>query len=151
MVEAPAGLEPWVFRDRAILELLYGCGLRVAELCGLDVDDVDLDRGRVRVLGKGGKERELPLGDQAADALEAYLREARGAMGMPGERALLFNRRAKRLSTRDARSVVARYRHAIGADRQMSPHTLRHSFATHLLEGSGTRTSRAAGCSGRTA
>jgi len=135
VVEAPAGLEPWVFRDRAILELLYGCGLRVAELCGLDVDDVDLDRGRVRVLGKGGKERELPLGDQAADALEAYLREARGAMGMPGERALLFNRRAKRLSTRDARSVVARYRHAIGADRQMSPHTLRHSFATHLLEG----------------
>jgi integrase/recombinase XerC len=154
------GDDPIGLRDRAALELLYGSGLRVAELCGMDVADVDLDAQRVRVLGKGSKERVVPIGDFARDAVEAYLATARAwfldrglrasAIGLTADTkraaasrakpapeldALFFNRRGKRLTPRDARTVVERYAGALAQGKKVSPHTLRHSFATHLLEG----------------
>lgn len=128
-------------RDRAVLELLYGSGLRVAEACGLNLGDLDLEGQRVRVMGKGGKERVVPMGDFAATALADYLERGRGAFlprGEPlepgGEEALFFNRRRKRMTPRDARAMVNRYVRVALAGRSVSPHTLRHSFATHLLE-----------------
>jgi tyrosine recombinase XerC len=137
LVEAPLGEDAWAARDRALLELLYGCGLRVSEACGLDAGEVDLERGRIRVLGKGGKEREVPMGEAATDALREYLGGAR-ALSPPdgGDPVALFrNRRGKRLSARDARAVVEKYRRRVLSGRKVSPHTLRHSFATHLMEG----------------
>jgi site-specific recombinase XerD len=142
LATAPAAEDPRGKRDRAILELLYGCGLRVAELCGLDVEDVDPEGQRVRVMGKGGKERVVPLGDFAALAVRTYLDAGREAFvpdpppeGRARTEPLFFNRRRKRLSSRDARAVVERYVRRALAGRRVSPHTLRHSFATHLLEG----------------
>lgn len=136
LVESPHGEDPWTVRDRAVLELLYAAGLRVSELCGLDLDDLDRRRRRVRVMGKGGREREIPVGDSAADALGAYLSTARQAT-VPdgGGRALFYNRRGKRLGPRDVRALVEKYRRESLAGRRVSPHTLRHSFATHLMEG----------------
>ena len=127
----PAGL-----RDRAILELLYGSGLRVSELTGLDVDDVDLEEGSVRVLGKGGKEREVPLGRYGREAVEAYLVAARPAFVIGRDRGALFlNQRGGRLSRQSCDRMVRAAARAAGIDRHVSLHTLRHSFATHLLEG----------------
>jgi len=122
-------------RDRAILELMYGSGLRVAEVCALTVDRIDLDRRRVVVLGKGSKERDLPLTEFAADAVEEYLRGARGWFAPEGRADAFFNLRKKPIKPRDVRTMVERYRRAVLPDRRLSPHTLRHSFATHLLEG----------------
>jgi integrase/recombinase XerC len=139
LATAPPGAAELHMRDRAILELLYGCGLRVAELCGLDVDDVDIAAQRVRVLGKGGKERMVPLGDFAAAAVDAYLPHARMSMSPDGPHpdgeALFFNRRRKRMTSRDVRAMLDRYVARVLPGRKVSPHTLRHSFATHLLEG----------------
>jgi integrase/recombinase XerC len=122
-------------RDRAVLELLYGSGLRVAEVAGLTLDRVDLDRGRVTVLGKGAKEREVPLSDFSVDAVRQYLAEGRHRLMGAGAPALFFNRKRKPLGTRDIRSLVGRYGGRTLSGRHVSPHTLRHSFATHLLEG----------------
>jgi integrase/recombinase XerC len=138
-----AGLtDPIGLRDRAVIELMYGSGLRVAELCGLDADDVDVRGQRVRVMGKGGKERVVPMGDFACGALREYLAKGRARLAASPKAAsysdpgpLFFNRRGKRMSTRDARAMLTRYVRAILGSRQVSPHTLRHSFATHLLEG----------------
>jgi integrase/recombinase XerC len=138
LMEAPVGNDPYLVRDRAILELLYAAGLRVSELCGLDVDDVDLDEQRVRVMGKGGREREVPVGDVAAGAIAHYLAWARAAIGpkAPGTASPLFyNRRRRRIGPRDVRSVVENYVKRALPGRRASPHTLRHSFATHLMEG----------------
>ncbi len=135
LIEAPAGDDPWVLRDRAVLELLYAAGIRVSELCGLDVDDIDLDAGRIRVLGKGGRERSVPIGEEAVEALRAYLAAARRATVGSAGAALFANRRAKRITPRDVRSLVEKYRRDVLAGRRVSPHTLRHSFATHLMEG----------------
>ena len=122
-------------RDRAILELMYGSGLRVSEVCGLSLDRMDLDRRRVVVFGKGSKERDLPLTDFAADAVEEYVGEWRGWFHPEGRRELFFNLRNRPIQPRDVRSMVERYRRKVLPDRRLSPHTLRHSFATHLLEG----------------
>lgn len=122
-------------RDRAVFELLYGSGLRVGEVAGLTVDRVDLDRGRVVVMGKGSKEREVPMSDHAVDALEAYLGTGRSTMAPPGGRELFYNKRRKGFSQRDIRSMVERYGGTVLPGRRVTPHTLRHSFATHLLEG----------------
>jgi integrase/recombinase XerC len=122
-------------RDGAVLELLYGSGLRVAEVAGLTLDRVDLDRGRVTVLGKGAKEREVPLSDFAIDAVRAYLAEGRHRLMGAGSAALFFNRKGKPLGPRDIRALVGRYGGRTLSGRHVSPHTLRHSFATHLLEG----------------
>jgi integrase/recombinase XerC len=116
-------------RDRAILELLYATGLRVSELSGLDLDDVDRGEGTVRVLGKGRKERAVPFGGKAAAALDAYLDLRGTARG-----ALFTGRRGGRLGVRSLFDVVRRRARAAGLTRRVSPHTLRHSFATHLLD-----------------
>ncbi len=137
LVEAPEGDGPFAKRDRALLELLYAAGIRVGELCGLELQDVDLGRRRVRVLGKGGKEREVPLGEPAVEALKTYLSGARAAIA-PADGArepLFFNRKGRRIGPRDVRSLVEKYRKMVLPGHRASPHTLRHSFATHLMEG----------------
>jgi len=122
-------------RDAALLELLYGAGLRVSELCGLDTDDCELERGSVTVLGKGGRTRRVPIGEPARRALIDYLTEARPALvaATTPTGAVFVNRRGKRLTTRDARRIVARQQLPDG--RALHPHALRHAYATHLLEG----------------
>jgi integrase/recombinase XerC len=122
-------------RDRAVLELLYGSGLRVGEVATLTLDRIDVERGRVLVLGKGSKEREVPISEYAADALTSYLAEGRSAMAADGSPILFFNRRRNHFSERDIRSMVERYGATLLPGRRVTPHTLRHSFATHLLEG----------------
>jgi integrase/recombinase XerC len=142
LVEAPAPPEEDLpleravaLRDRAILELMYGSGLRVAEVAGLTVDRLDLGRGRVTVMGKGSKEREVPMSDPAVLAIEAYLVGGRPWMAPEGSPAAFFNRRHKPIGTRDIRRLVGRYGARMLSGRHVTPHTLRHSFATHLLEG----------------
>jgi len=117
-------------RDRAILEMLYGCGLRVSELAGLNMDDLDVAGRWIRVRGKGKKEREVPVPGKAAEALEEWLARRRPA---PGETAVFLNRNGKRLSDRSIRAIVKRYAVLLGGDPSIHPHTLRHAFATHLL------------------
>jgi len=121
---------PFPERDRLIFELLYGCGLRISELVGLDLDDFDFREQWIRVRGKGRKERQVPYGTTAAAALEKYL-GARSAKG--DERALFVNRLGTRLSDRGARGIVKLYARLISGDASMHPHSLRHAFATHLL------------------
>ena len=136
LLEAPDVATPVGLRDRAILEVLYGAGLRISELVGLDVDDVDLEEGSVRVLGKGGKEREVPLGAFARDAVTAYLTRARPAFASKVSRAALFlNQRGGRLTRQSCARLLAACVQAAGIERRVTLHTLRHSFATHLLEG----------------
>ena len=119
-------------RARAMLELLYGTGIRCAELVGLDRDSVDLEERVLRVVGKGRKERKVPFGRPAREALVAYLAEAR-KIGVAGE-AFFVNARGGRISDRYVRMVVARRVRQVALHRRISPHTLRHTFATHLLE-----------------
>jgi integrase/recombinase XerC len=123
-----------VLRDRAILELMYGSGLRVSEVAGVTVDGVDLDRGRVTVVGKGDKEREVPLGDPARQAVLAWL-TVRSVLAPREGDELFVNRRGRPIGPRDIRRLVGRYGRAALSGRRVTPHTLRHSFATHLLEG----------------
>jgi integrase/recombinase XerD len=136
IVEAPRSVEPTGLRDRAILELLYGAGLRVSELTGLDVDDLDLDGGAVRVLGKGGRERDVPIGRMAREAIAAYLTRARPTLASRRSRAALFlNTRGGRLTRQSCARLLEAHARAAGIRRSVTPHDLRHSFATHLLEG----------------
>lgn len=132
---APDPATPTGLRDRALLELLYATGARVSEACGLDLAAVDVPQGLVRLYGKGRKERIVPLGEPSLDALAAYLERARATFcGGVASDALFLNGRGDRLGTRDARSVVERAGRAAGVG-HVTPHTLRHSYATHLLEG----------------
>ena len=138
--DAPPGdLDPIeravVLRDRAALELLYGSGLRVGEVAGLTCVQVDLDRGRVLVRGKGDKEREVPISDYAVDSLNVYLSAGRPTMAGEDHTSLFFNRKGKPFSGRDIRAMVEQYAGRLLPGRRVTPHTLRHSFATHLLEG----------------
>jgi len=136
LLDAPPRDSPVGLRDRAILETLYGAGVRVSELGGLDVDDVDLEGGGVRVLGKGGKEREIPLGRYAVDAIDAYLRRARPSFATARSRGALFlNQRGGRLTRQGVAGILAKAARLSAVERRVTPHTLRHSFATHLLEG----------------
>jgi integrase/recombinase XerC len=137
LVVLPPGDDPWGVRDRAILELLYGGGIRVGELVALDVDSLDFARKQVRVLGKGNKERMVPLGDPARDALRTYLAGARPfvASDRSPPAALFYNRRGNRMGQRDVRAMITRYAREVIPGGRASPHTLRHTFATHLLEG----------------
>jgi integrase/recombinase XerC len=125
--------DPRVPRDVAMLELLYGAGLRVSECCGLDLDSVDLRRETVTVLGKGAKVRRLPLGRPACDAVAAYVAGPRAALLRDDTPALFVNARGHRMTPRDARRVLAR--HPLADGRTLHPHALRHAYATHLLEG----------------
>lgn len=136
LVEAPDVRTAAGLRDRAALETLYGAGLRVSELTGLDVDDVDLEAGTVRVLGKGSKEREVPLGRAAVKALGSYLTRSRPDLAGPRTRGALFlNLRGGRLTRQGVAVILAAATERAGITRRVTPHTLRHSFATHLLEG----------------
>lgn len=128
--------DPLALRDRLIVELLYATGIRVGELCGLDIDDVDLGSRLVRVLGKGDKQRTAPFGAPAEDAVRAWLADGRPAMATPDSgSALLLGTRGKRLDPRQARTVVHQTVSAVDGAPDMGPHGLRHSAATHLLEG----------------
>ncbi len=131
----PPGGDPLALRDRAVLELLYATGIRVSELCGLDVDDVDRSRRLVRVLGKGAKERSVPYGLPAEEALDRWVRAGRPALATARSGAALFlGARGGRLHPTAVRQLVSRYAQAAGVP-HVSPHGLRHSAATHLLEG----------------
>jgi tyrosine recombinase XerC len=127
--------EAVALRDRAILELLYGSGLRVSELASLTADRIDLDGARVGVMGKGAKERRVPMSDFAVDALRAWVARGRPALATRPTDALFVNRKHKPMTARDVRAVVDRYADTLLPGRRIGPHTLRHSFATHLLEG----------------
>lgn len=130
--------DPIALRDSAILELLYGSAMRVSELCGLDVDDLDLHRGTARVLGKGAKERVVPFGRPATDAAGAYLTRARPALAGRSDRtspALLLGSRGGRLAPRSVYTLVSRALAPIIGAETVGPHALRHSAATHLLDG----------------
>lgn len=131
---AAAGPTPADYRARAILETLYGCGLRVSELVALDLGDIDLDEGYLRCFGKGSKERVVPLGSFAIDSIRAYLEKGRPAL-VKGKRtpALFVNARAGRLSRQSCWAVVRKAATVVGIE-NIYPHSLRHSFATHLLE-----------------
>lgn len=122
-------------RDRALLELLYGTGARISEAVGLDVDDLDVASGVVLLRGKGGKERLVPIGSYARAAIEAYLLRGRTELNSKGSPALFLNARGGRLSRQSAWTVIVRTAERAGVRAEVSPHTLRHSFATHLLEG----------------
>lgn len=128
--------EPLAFRDRAMLELAYGAGLRVSEWIGIGVRDIMLEELVIRVFGKGGKERLVPIGRQAAGALAMYLRELRPRLEQgQGEGKLFLNARGRPLSRMGAWTILRKYVDAAGITKPVTPHTLRHSFATHLLEG----------------
>ena len=143
LVEGAQTNDPRARRDLAVVELLYGAGLRVSECCGLDVADVDLRRLTVTVVGKGAKVRRLPLGEPARDAVAAYLRNGRQQHQVPAQLsaqpsagaadALFLNARGRRMTPRDVRRVLDR--HPLADGRSLHPHALRHAYATHLLEG----------------
>jgi len=122
-------------RDLLLFELLYGCGLRISELVGLDLDDFDRSEQWIRVRGKGRKERQVPYGSKAAAALDRYLlvRSASRTPAKPDERALLLSNRGVRLSDRTAREVVKFYARMLAGDGSLHPHSFRHAYATHLL------------------
>jgi integrase/recombinase XerD len=137
LAAAGADETPLALRDRALLELLYGTGARISEAVGLSVDDVDRGAGLVRLDGKGGKQRIVPVGSYAQRAVEAYLVRARPTLAAAGRGtpALLLNARGGRLSRQSAWSVLRAAAERAGLSVEVSPHTLRHSFATHLLDG----------------
>jgi integrase/recombinase XerD len=136
LLAAPSLDEPMAFRDRALLELAYGAGLRVSEWISLPVRDVALEEGVVRVFGKGNKERLVPIGRRAIGAVAIYLRELRPTLERGGGKGILFlNTRGTPLSRMGAWKILRHHVKTAGLTKHVTPHTLRHSFATHLLEG----------------
>ncbi|WP_073239355.1 tyrosine recombinase XerC [Desulforamulus putei] len=133
LVEAPDAT-PLGCRDRALLEFLYATGIRVSELVSLDLHDLELSRGYVRVLGKGAKERMVPLHDRAVAALDYYLRHVRPGLVKQDCPAVFVNYKGTRLSDRGVRKIIDKYCHIAGLKNNISPHAIRHSFATHLLD-----------------
>ena len=127
---------PLAIRDVAIVETLYGSGIRVSELTGLNLDDVDRERSTLRVIGKGNKERVVPIGNPAMRALDRWISEGRPELSSDAtQRALFLGSRGKRIDQRVVRDVVYDATEAVGAEKRLGPHALRHSAATHLLEG----------------
>jgi len=136
LVEFPGEGHTGETRDRAILELLYSSGLRVGELVGLDMNSVDLELGVVRVIGKGQKERIVPVGSKAVTALRNYLDQRQRSFGENGgQQAVFLNLRGGRLTSRSVARIVKKYASRCGILKRISPHSLRHTFATHLLDG----------------
>ena len=136
LLERIGARTPLEVRDRALFELAYSCGLRAEEIVNLDLGTVDFDSETIRVLGKGSKTRLVPIGEPAQRALERYLERARPALAStPDSPALFLSRRGRRLGTSDVRRRLGRWVQEAAVAGQISPHTLRHSFATHLLEG----------------
>ncbi len=136
LLAQPRGTEPAALRDRALLELMYACGLRASEATGLELGDVDLEDRVLRARGKGSKERVVPIGQAAAGAVRTYIGRGRPALvkALP-ETHLFVNFRGGRLTRQGLYKIVRRHATSAGLDDRMSPHTLRHSFATHLLAG----------------
>jgi integrase/recombinase XerD len=136
LLSQPKGGEPLALRDRALLEVMYACGLRVSEVTGLEMADVDLQEGMLRARGKGSKERLVPVGRHATGALSAYFARGRPLLlGARAESKLFVNRRGGGLSRQGLYKIVQGHARGAGLEERMSPHTLRHSFATHLLAG----------------
>lgn len=136
LLAQPKGTEPLALRDRALLELMYACGLRISEAGGLEVGDLDLQEGVLRARGKGAKERIVPIGRAAVRALDAYLARGRPALvGTRVESHLFLNHRGGALTRQGTYKIIQNHARRAGLDSRMSPHTLRHSFATHLLAG----------------
>src|SRR3954464_9019859 len=136
LLEAPRGTEPRSLRDRALLELMYACGLRASEAIGLEVSDVDLEDGVLRARGKGSKERVVPIGQSALAALRIYLQRGRPELVKRRPESRLFvNFRGGQLTRQGLYKIVRRHAQGAGLEDRMSPHTLRHTFATHLLAG----------------
>ena len=141
LIEMPNNDDPFAARDRAILEILYSTGMRVSELAGLDLPALDFATGMVRVTGKGNKQRLTPMGNPAMESLNAYLpmreglRQDRSKRGLEQDgEALFLNTRGSRLTTRSVERLVSLYAQRAGIASRVTPHALRHSFATHLLE-----------------
>jgi integrase/recombinase XerD len=136
LLREPRGTDPLALRDRALLELMYACGLRASEAIGLELADVDLEEGVLCTRGKGSKERLVPIGRQAIAALRAYVRSGRPALlGARAETHLFVNRRGTHLTRQGLYKIVQGHARGAGLQDRMSPHTLRHTFATHLLAG----------------
>jgi integrase/recombinase XerD len=136
LLSTPRGPEPHALRDRAILELMYACGLRASEATGLELRDVDLEAGLLRASGKGNKERIVPVGREACAAVNAWLQRGRAKLvGLSPEPHLFVNQRGQGLTRQGLYKIVQRHAKTAGLDGKMSPHTLRHTFATHLLAG----------------
>jgi len=136
LLAVPRGTDPGALRDRALLELMYACGLRASEATGLRVEDVDLDEGVLRARGKGDKERLVPVGSQAVAALRVWLARGRPPLvGVEDEPRLFVNLRGRPLTRQGLYKIVQRHAHTAGLAARMSPHTLRHTFATHMLAG----------------
>ncbi len=128
LIEFPASASVLSLRDRAMLETFYSTGMRISELVGLNLEDVDFISGVVKVLGKGKKERIVPIGDKAISVIRSYLDKRKQQTS-----ALFLNKSGRRLTTRGVRGIVDKYMHTAGLRQGVSPHTLRHSFATHML------------------
>jgi integrase/recombinase XerD len=136
LLSAPQGGSPSALRDRALLEVLYACGLRASEAVGLALEDISLEDAFLRAHGKGSKERLVPIGREAISALRAYLARGRPVfVGLRPERAVFVNRRGAGLTRQGLYKIVQGHAGAVGLAGRMSPHTLRHTFATHLLAG----------------
>ena len=136
LLRAPRGTDPGALRDRALLELMYACGLRASEATDLEVGDVDLEVGVLRARGKGSKERLVPVGREAVSAVRVYLDRGRQVLtATTDDRHLFVNRRGNGLTRQGLYKIVQRHARAVGLEDRMSPHTLRHTFATHLLAG----------------
>jgi integrase/recombinase XerD len=135
LLEAPIGSKPNRIRDRAMLHTMYAAGLRVSELVELDLADVNLEEGFVSVLGKGNKRRIVPVGAHARAAITQYLAEVRPKWARPASRACFVTARGKAMTRQAFWRLVKRYARAVGITKPISPHKLRHSFATHLLNG----------------
>jgi integrase/recombinase XerD len=136
LLGTPRGTAPAALRDRALLELMYACGLRASEAIDLEVGDLDLRVAVLRARGKGSKERLVPVGREAITAVRAYLERGRPALvGLRDERHLFLNQRGNGLTRQGLYKIVQRHARTAGLDDRMSPHTLRHTFATHLLAG----------------
>ncbi len=132
--------DPVLLRDKALLEFMYATGSRVSEACGANLDDIDLEEGVARLMGKGSKQRLVPVGSYACEALRRYLKDGRGelegkAKGTVERRALFLNKRGKRLSRQSVWEIIRNAGDRAHIDRPLHPHTLRHSFATHLIQG----------------
>jgi integrase/recombinase XerD len=136
LLSQPRGTDPAALRDRALLELMYACGLRASEAVGLELRDIDLDEGMLRARGKGAKERIVPVGGRAVAALRTYLHRGRPALvGILVQSRLFVNHRGGGLTRQGLYKIVQGHARTAGIEHKMSPHTLRHTFATHLLVG----------------
>ncbi|HUB76722.1 MAG TPA: site-specific tyrosine recombinase XerD [Solirubrobacteraceae bacterium] len=136
LIAAPQGSSPGALRDRALLELMYACGLRASEATGLEIDDIDLGEQMLRARGKGSKERIVPIGREAVAALRAYAEHGRPELvGLRNERHVFVNSRGAGLTRQGLYKIIKGHARTAGLDGRVSPHTLRHTFATHVLSG----------------